>query len=224
MDSGRREFLRLAVACSGLAFFGGLSGHARAECACRKKQGTYLLNDFPLHKQETPYTCGPASARMVLEFLGHPVPEYDIAKRMGTMKSLGTMPGQLLGGLNHYLAEFDTGLEAVTLRGGDASESAVAQYLEKGLPVIASFYTENFFKPGTRVGHYAVIIGVDFAKGEFTLANPFGYKEQVDIERFWRLAQWAPEPGDIPNVKKQTRPLPFKLPKALVVLSGKSPG
>lgn len=180
-----------------------------------------LLEDFTVHKQETPYTCGPAAARMSLEYLGHKLSEAEIKKRMNTSALLGTSHGQLYRAYLKYLAEFNTGLEASIIRGVEATNRVVMESLHNNLPLIASFITENHFKPGTSVGHYAVIIGMDPAANTFTLANPFGYKETVDIDKFWRLAEWRPGPGDLPeNVKVLKLPkMPFL--RTLVVLARK---
>lgn len=180
--------------------------------------GAVLLENFPLHKQETPYTCGPAAARMVLEYLGHPAAEAEIKQRFGTNRVTGTGNGQEQRGLNRYLKEFKTGLTAKMRKGEAVTNEAVMQSLQAKLPVIASFLTENYFKPGHEVGHFAVIIGFDPAGDEFTLANPFGYFVKINTARFWRLAEWRPQPGDLPAAVKQAKGSPIKLKKTIIVL------
>ena len=181
-----------------------------------------LLENFPIYKQETPYTCGPAAARMVLEYLGHPLPEAELKRRMHTTPLLGTSPGQELKGLNYYLAQFHTGLLAKAVKGAAATNPVVLTSLQARLPVIASFITENYFKPGTLVGHYSVLIGYNPAAEEFTLANPFGYTFTINTARFWRLADWKPSPGDLPEGVKDLKVPWVPFPRTLIVLEKQS--
>ena len=213
----RRSFLQNAAVGVGA----GVCGTAWPKlfwAAASESTVAIRLENFPLRKQETPYTCGPAAARMVLEYLGHPVPEAEIKKRFGTNPVIGTSNGQELRGLNRYLAEFKLGLAAKMLKGEAVTNEVVRQSLEARLPVLASFLTENFFKPGTEVGHYSVIIGFDPSADEFTLANPFGYLAQVNTAQFWRLAEWRPKPGDLPAGVKHAKGLPIPLKRTIIVL------
>ena len=209
----RRRFVQCTALAMSAAAWRRVLSAAETQAA-----GAVLLDNFPLHKQETPYTCGPAAARMVLEYLGHPVPEAEIKQRFGTNALVGTSNGQELRGLNRYLAEFKTGLVAKTLKGEAVTNEVVRQSLEARLPVIASFLTENYFKPGAEVGHFAVIIGFDPGTDEFTLANPFGYFTQVNTAQFWRLAEWKPKPGDLPPSVKHAKGLPIPLQRTIIIL------
>ena len=176
-----------------------------------------LLQNFPVYKQETPYTCGPASVRMCLAFLGHKLPEKEIARRMGTSPLFGTSPWQLLPAYNKYLKQFNTGLIAKDKLGKAANNQVIFKSISMGRPVIFTWLVENYFKPGTSVGHYCVIIGFDQNKKEFTIANPFGTIHPLEFDRFWRLAAFSPKSGDLPNLKK--KPLSLHLPPDLVVLT-----
>ena len=209
--------MRSAVLGTGVAMFA--TAWSRMLLAAEAQAaGAVLLEKFPLHKQETPYTCGPAAARMVLEFLGHPVAEAEIKKRFGTNGLVGTSNGQEVRGLNRYLQEFKTGLTAKMRKGKAVTNEVVMQSLQAKLPVIASFLTENYFKPGTEVGHFAVIIGYDPAGDEFTLANPFGYLVKVNTARFWRLAEWNPQPGDLPPSIEHPKGSPLRLKRTIIVM------
>src|SRR3972149_1718600 len=108
MQIGRRNFFRGMAGMAGTAAAGGYAWPAPAQMA----GGAVLLDPFPLHKQETPYTCGPASLRMVLEFLGHAVPEKELARAMGTTSTTGTGPWGMNIAANRYLKKFGTGLRA----------------------------------------------------------------------------------------------------------------
>jgi hypothetical protein len=212
----RRTFIKALGIGAGLSVCNGLARPVFAETPGTERTA-FLLNGFPVRKQETPYTCGPASVRMALEFLGHRIIEEEIAEKMGTSRRFGTSHGRLKRAYNKYLDELETGLLAETVRGKAVTENSVADSLDAGLPVIASFLTENHFNPGTAVGHFCVIIGVNLKTRVFTLANPFGYREQVDIDLFWRLAGWNPDKGDIPGVPYNKIPR-LGLPRTLVVL------
>jgi len=61
------------------------------------------LDNFPVMKQETPYTCGPTSVRLVLDYLGHKLDEKDIARKMLATRYTGTLPGILLLVLRYYM-------------------------------------------------------------------------------------------------------------------------
>jgi hypothetical protein len=191
MEVNRRLFLQSVSAAGLLPAF-----YARAGAPL-------LLDPFPVHLQETPYTCGPAAVKMVLAFLGHDLKEAEIARRMGTSPVLGTSNGQLLRAYRKYLAELNTGYTAAIVAGKKFRAALVADNLAKRQPLIVSFLTENYFNPGHPVGHYVVIIGIDQDQNTFTLANPFGRTEVMDIGRFFRLAEWSPKPGDLPGVTKR---------------------
>jgi hypothetical protein len=206
---GRRHFLAAAATAAGAA----LSFSARELLA---GEAAALLENFPLRKQETPYTCGPASLRMVLEFLGHPLPEHEIARAMGTNSLTGSSPFGMHCAATHYLNKFQTGLTAQDKIGQAATNEVIFASVSGKLPVIFTWLTENAFKPGTEVGHYSVIIGFDEGRREFTIANPFGMIHALDFDRFWRLAAWAPLPEDLPNVKVKRAIL--KMPPDLLVL------
>ena len=208
MQIGRRNFLTAMSSAAGAA----LSFSARPLYAL---ESAAVLNHFPLHKQETPYTCGPASLRMVLEFLGHKVPEHEIARAMGTTSLTGSSPFGMHLAANHYLKKFKTGLSAHDKIGPAATNDVIFASILAKLPVIFTWLTENAFKPGTEVGHYSVIIGFDQARREFTIANPFGMIHPLDFDRFRRLAAWDPLPEDLPSVKVKRGIL--KMPADLLV-------
>lgn len=201
------------AAGAGAAWAGGCGLGAKAQAPELLK---IVLENFPLYKQETPYTCGPASVRMCLAFLGHKLSEQEIAKRMGTRPGLGTFPWQLNHAYNKYLREFKTGLSATDKTGKQADNQLIFKSLRSNRPVIFSWLTENYFKPGTPVGHYCVVIGADQGAKEFTIANPFGTIHILEFDRFWRLAAWSPKNGDLPNLPQ--KPLSLHLPPDLVML------
>ena len=184
-------------------------------------EGLIKLDSFPVYKQEMPYTCGPSSCRMVLEYLGVKLPEAEIAKAMGTKEAIGTSHSMYIKGYEKFLAEHETGLHPTIVKGEDGDVEMVREKVKEGLPVVASFLTENHFKPGTAVGHYCVLIGHSLKFHEFVIANPFGYVERMGVDKFWRLAKWWPDKGDIPEVPWWRTPhVPF-MKRTLIVLEKK---
>ncbi len=214
MEIGRRSFIK------GLALGAGVvlaKGYAfGAEPIAAAGPASLLLANFPLHKQETPYTCGPASLRMVLEYLGHPLAEPEISQRMGTSPKLGTSFLQMHSCYNQYLKDFKIALAAHDKIGKAANNDLIFNSLGKDRPVIFTWLVENYFKPKTLVGHYSVLIGFDRNRSEFTIANPFGSIHPIAFDRFWRLASYSPKPDDIPNVSSKSSLL--RMPPDLVVL------
>jgi len=210
----RRTFLKGMGIATGMAVFKGWGREALA--ADESGQARIVFENFPLHKQETPYTCGPASLRMVLEYLGHPLSEAEIAKKMGTKPKVGTSFWQMNRACNFYLKKFNTGLKARDKIGKAANDRLIFESIDRDRPVIFTWIAENHFDPGKLVGHYSVAIGFDKTRREFTIANPFGKIHPVDFDRFWRLCAWNPAAGDIPNVKSKKRIL--RLPPDLVIL------
>lgn len=148
------------------------------------------FSNFALHKQETPFSCGPASAKMALEMLGIEVPESELRKRMWTNPLMGTLYGFLRRAYERYLQENGMGLKVRILSGSSVTTQTLAESLEKGRPVIVSFFTENHFKPGTMIGHYSVVCGIDEEAGKVYLANPFGSKDTVELDEFWKMTEY----------------------------------
>ena len=216
MQVERRTFLRIIAVGAGAALAEAYTLKTWAQAASYVQTSRIILQNFPLFKQETPYTCGPASLRMVLAFLGHKLSEREIAKRMGTTPGIGTAPWQMHCAYNKYLKEFRTGLSAKDKIGKQANNRTIFKSLQLNRPVIFSWLTENYFKPKTPVGHYSVVIGADQNNKEFTIANPFGSVHTLDCDRFWRLSAWNPKPGDFPDLNQ--KPPAIKLPPDLVVL------
>jgi hypothetical protein len=54
----------------------------------------------PQYQQSTLYTCLPACGRMVLAFRGHYHTEAELARAFGTVPLLGTLPENVVSGLD----------------------------------------------------------------------------------------------------------------------------
>ena len=59
----------------------------------------------PHYQQSTPYTCLPACVRMVLAFRGHQHAEAELAQIFNTVPLLGTLPENVVSGLESNLRE-----------------------------------------------------------------------------------------------------------------------
>jgi ABC-type bacteriocin/lantibiotic exporter with double-glycine peptidase domain len=160
------------------------------------------LSGFTLHKQETPVSCGPASAKMALEILGIKISESELRKRMKTNIVLGTLYGFLRRTYERCLKENGVNVQVRILSGPSVTSEVLAESLAKGWPVIVSFFTENHSRPGTMVGHYSVVYGIDERAGKVYLANPFGSEDIIDIDRLWKMTEYDLSEGKTPFFMK----------------------
>lgn len=103
---------------------------------------------FPYHKQNTDYTCGPASLRMVLECFGIKKSEKELVKALKTTKSRGTKPQQF------QLAVEQTDLDYVV------GTKANVFYLKKLLTEKFIFIVLYFYPP-EQCHHYSVVKKID---------------------------------------------------------------
>jgi len=149
------------------------------------------LEDFPVYKQETDHTCGPASARMILEFLGDKEPERRLARHCLTTP-IGTLNYPMLWGLNHFLKKL--GYKAKLLEDDPTVYDQIKESLLEGLPVLYIYSTTNFFHPPKKCLHYSAVIGLDEPRDVVIVANPFGHIEEVPFETWW--AKFSHEPDE----------------------------
>jgi hypothetical protein len=127
---------------------------------------------------------------MALEIMGIRVSEPELRRKMRTSSLWGTSPGMLKRVYQEYLRENGAGLKVRVLCGATVTTGMLIESLQKGRPVIVSFYTENHFDPGMMVGHYAVVYGIDTEADNVYLANPFGSKDEVELKRFWKMTEY----------------------------------
>jgi hypothetical protein len=183
-----------------------------------------MLPEFALHKQETPCSCGPAATKMALEILGIKVPESELRKRMWTNSLLGTPPSLLARAYQGYLRENGINLRVRVRSGQSVTTDTLLASLQAGRPVIVSFYTENHFRKGTIVGHYSVVYGIDRDAGYLHLANPFGFKEKIEIDQFWKTTDFRQVEGKMPLLMKLSLKLGallgIEVPRMVILLEG----
>ena len=124
----------------------------------------------PFFKQDTNYSCGPATMQMIFRFYGKFFSEEKLVKKLNTQKSIGT----------HHQAMIDLAIEEgfFPYVNNESSIEEIESYLNKKIPVIVH-YTE----PDNDDGHYSVIIGIE--KNNIILNDPWnGEKFKINIEEF----------------------------------------
>jgi hypothetical protein len=122
--------------------------------------------------------------------LGVEITESKLRRKMHTNRLWGTLPGMLKRSYQRYLRKNGIALQVRMHNGSAVTTDTLIKSLQKGRPVVVSYYTENHFSPGNMVGHYAVVCGLNEENGTVFLANPFGTKDEVDLERFWKMTEY----------------------------------
>ncbi|MCE1237387.1 MAG: C39 family peptidase [Hyphomicrobiales bacterium] len=138
------------------------------------------IGAFPLFRQETDHTCGPAAVRMVLSYYSLDVSEAEVAERCLTLPT-GTLHWGIDAALDEYLAP----LRLESELSGMVSERRVIRSLAKDRPVVVLFATSNELSEGEPCLHYGVLIGLDEMRGVVTIANPFGRREELALAPWW---------------------------------------
>lgn len=115
------------------------------------------MKNLPYFKQQTEYTCGPASLKMVLHALGINVSEKQMVKELGTTRKTGTAN-----------VAFPTVAEArklTYLTGRNGTMQDLRGLLRRGYKIIVGY----FYEPDEE-GHYAVVKEVGWFR--IVLADP----------------------------------------------------
>jgi len=149
--------------------------------------------NVPHFKQEFPYSCIPACARMVLAFFGPQHSEAELRKLMKTGPS-GTPVGRLTE-LTHL--GFDVDFPMTDLAGLSAS-------LTSGLPPIALLCTAALPYWSQSCDHVAVVVGVD--DSWVYLNHPYldSAPQQVSHSDF--LLAWSPNACTVAVVQPRRCP------------------
>lgn len=126
-------------------------------------------------RQESPYTCGPASLQCVAAFTGRRPTEAQLAAALGTTKRHGTTPAQLRAGAAKL------GLRPTMCR--RMSAVALLMALKRGRPIIVLWNDHG--------AHWSVVVGVHAKRRSLVLADPWRQSGMrlvriADFKRHWR--------------------------------------
>jgi len=137
-----------------------------------------MKQEFPYHKQESSYTCGAASMRMALEYLGIKRSEKQVARLLGTNKVKGTWEKEFPKLAERYRLSY-----VVNHRG---AISDLKRLNKKGYVIIICFH-----HPVDKIDHYSVIR--EIAEGKIHLYDPWKGPDSVYklsyFDKIWRTEQ-----------------------------------
>jgi hypothetical protein len=166
-------------------------------------QTDLLIIGFPVYKQNYANSCGPTTIAMIYSWLVEPVTEAEITERLGrTPGKKGMLPGEFSRALHSVL--LDRGFKVQNLT--NVSEyyflNTVYDQLKTGMPVPIYFSTENDWDKPNFDTHYSVIIGYDSENQQFSIANAYGFTQELSAVELLRAISFV-------NYKHP--PLEFKL-------------
>lgn len=139
------------------------------------------LEDFPIRRQQTPYTCGYATIGMISSFLGKQIEEEEIPLGFLFKMMKGLLPSQFIRTFERCLPDYSIELRTAPK---EIIVETIFQQLKDGIPGPIIYSTVNDFDKPNLVMHYAIVIGIDERKAKVVLANPFGYEEILELEDF----------------------------------------
>ncbi len=129
---------------------------------------------LPFYKQDTDYSCGPATLQMIFRFYGKFFSEKDLIKKLKTNRTTGTRHKALL--------DFACSNGFYVYINNESSLKEVAYLVGRKIPVII-----HFIEPDSNDGHYAVIVGIN--KKHVILDDPWNGKNfkitRKDFEERW---------------------------------------
>ena len=155
------------------------------------------MKHVTLHKQETDYSCGPASLKMVLGYFGVEKTEAELIELTGAKAGLGCEPPTIV----EAAEKLGFGADYVEY----SSLEEIKERMEKDEMVIVDWFSPEV------CGHYSVV--VELTDENITLANPtHGDHTMMTHEDFlnhwFELDQYPPkDPGkfflrEIVSIKK----------------------
>jgi hypothetical protein len=160
-----------------------------------------LLDGFRIYKQPNSWSCGPTTIKMVAAYIYE---NTKVNQNYNETLLANRKSGMLPKTFEKYLGECLIGYD-VELR-CNISDSILLKsiygQLKKGLPVPVYFSTINQWDKPNYDTHYSVVIGLDFKKESVTIANAYGFKEEVGLNDFLESLKYE-------NYKNE--PLGFRL-------------
>ena len=162
---------------------------------------------FEIEQQETKDSCGRCTAKMIVDTLlrdnhiSKHIDEKDIVKDLIVpklffiKKTLGITPNQLKSWMQALLDENKLAYTAETKY--FVSYPQIKQRLRNWSQIMSSYMWDTIDNPhktkdgqkdgmlrGVHHPHYCVLLKIDEAKQTATIANPFGYKEELPFKEF----------------------------------------
>ncbi|MFA5070880.1 MAG: cysteine peptidase family C39 domain-containing protein [Candidatus Pacearchaeota archaeon] len=144
-----------------------------------------MKKKFHYHKQETEYTCGAASLKMILEYFGIEKTEKELMKMLKTNEVRGSLTKDFFPVLKKLKLNY--------LVKSNATIRELKKFQKQGYMIIVCYYL-----PEEKCDHYAVLRKIDFRF--IHLFDPwYGPEHKLKIHDFEKL--WH---SDF-NVEKQIR-------------------
>lgn len=158
----------------------------------RRSTGVFQheIKNFPVYRQKTDHTCGPACVRIILQSQGLDIPESKIAARCLT-HPWGTLPWTLISGFRSYAEKL--GISVDLSENDDNVYDRIKESLQQQKPVMFVYAVIDDFHPPGKVLHYGVLAGVDEPGEVVKIANPFGRIEFMPIGEWWDRFSLLPE-------------------------------
>jgi ABC-type bacteriocin/lantibiotic exporter with double-glycine peptidase domain len=136
--------------------------------------------DVPHYQQNYSYTCLPACVAMVLDYWGEPYTEGELADTFATVPFLGTLPENVVSGLESM------GYHALWFEG--ATIERLRRLLDQTWPVIVFLRAANL--PHGTAGLHAVVV-VEITAKHITCRDP-GLTHELALELTGFLEAWSP--------------------------------
>lgn len=131
--------------------------------------------------RQTPGYCGPACLVMIFDYYGIKMTEKEIAKKAGSIRSIGTNTKGLV-----KVAK-ELGFKTILKDNADIKD--LKSFIKKEIPVIVDWFSPE----GEPDGHYSVVVNID--KQNIYLQDPeLGHLRSLNLQVFKRL--WFDFPGN----------------------------
>lgn len=167
-----------------------------------------ILQNFPIRRQQYPYSCGPTTISMVYSYLESPKSEQEIEEDNGlTDRENGMLPSIFQGYLSSSLPSYNVVLT------NDITDAEVLklvyEQISNGLPVPIYFSTINEWDIPNYDTHYSVITGIDMHNRTVFISNAYGYDEEISFEELFNRLKYY-------NYKN--KPIFFSLAQTLQII------
>jgi len=161
------------------------------------------LTDVPVMTQKTAYTCNVVSMAIVKSYLGAETDEDGIRRELDLLqREYGMLPNEYFKFANKAFEPLSVSVSIVNPTSRTEILNTISESLERDMPIVIFFSTENAWNKPHYDTHYAVVYGIDMASETVRISNPYGYLEELSfVELFGGL--------DFTNYKDE--PFSFKL-------------